>query len=1005
MSSQSPPDPSLNDSAVGKKRPRPDDPPRVSSTESLGLTGMSLEQQQQPAIPNDPIQKLRLEAIFHPKFENEKSSKDIRQEMTQLVKDQKGYLEVTLKHSGSLVLWSGGQRFYSKNSLSNQFTLVAEVLLRQHFERAWRTTSDQDGKSKYEECSRVLEESRLTCAFEVVTSVLGDHGDIPNRDFLILTAVAERSTERFYTTAQVLEFAQRYRLPHNDAWAFTNPSSCEALFRLYDESRETGLASDTVAALSKAAQTHVASMYPHVEFQGDILEGFIIRYIPYGQQSEDSRKVEERLQVVASVAQEILNQVPPSLPSSFELNDSTDLAVNKANIRAIFEELEGPQLGTGVAETFARRLDEILHSSDGGTRRRVHRVSSGSMGIDLPGLTRDLVSVDDRETKRIAQLLQTMSELNKVVTYSLVREHLHPRSPRTLSIIHVMQDQTFFQYQKSKSPGDMNLFRGFCVEVGNHDDTSLNDGVDPLESDESLDDGPFLMLKMKFLPYMVRTFICRNQLNLLKQDSPDAFVRAARQLMDRWGISGEGKAKWLPFLEKWAIFAKGRLEQTADDMPPLSSFSYLRHLELFSEIYNKGQAVAMEEESPNAFRGFVCCVAPTVESSERAAKALANVLECRQVVALGEAAHRWTMQGVVCFGKVDDLLADNRDLLDNVVQYSVIVMYGCADWEIETALKEEPTKKVKEYKGRKRGWEKQSCYAKCDLPMSSVPEDGPPTSEEFQHLVSKIKEASTNARDIRDQDTRSGVLIFFPGIPGCGKSSLLESIGGELQKRLAGRCKDGRARNVSLLAGDIIGKQFWPRLKSDRRKDIPCVTISDKNTPPPSWASVGDTCSATSAFPLAVFPDKSALKTTRILGSRKPDGSYDPDKSHFYPFSLEYLAICMARVLRRKPGSHVGKLDSGTPLAAMIVIMFYSFYRYRSAEEFREDIDGKLKSSGTLDSLDPVELPFMAEDGFEIPEDVKATLTEALQLQVRTELVECGLGFPALTSISLLDWL
>jgi hypothetical protein len=51
------------------------------------------------------IKQLRLEAIFHPKFENESSEKDVRKEMMEKVEKGDGYLEVTLKHSGSLLLW------------------------------------------------------------------------------------------------------------------------------------------------------------------------------------------------------------------------------------------------------------------------------------------------------------------------------------------------------------------------------------------------------------------------------------------------------------------------------------------------------------------------------------------------------------------------------------------------------------------------------------------------------------------------------------------------------------------------------------------------------------------------------------------------------------------------------------------------------------------------------------------------------------------------------------
>jgi hypothetical protein len=56
-------------------------------------------------IRDRKIRQIRLEAIFHPKFENESSDKDIRKEILNRVENGEGYLEVTLKHSGSLLLW------------------------------------------------------------------------------------------------------------------------------------------------------------------------------------------------------------------------------------------------------------------------------------------------------------------------------------------------------------------------------------------------------------------------------------------------------------------------------------------------------------------------------------------------------------------------------------------------------------------------------------------------------------------------------------------------------------------------------------------------------------------------------------------------------------------------------------------------------------------------------------------------------------------------------------
>ena len=52
----------------------------------------------------------------------------------------------------------------------------------------WQISKNPDTAlecSKYDECSKYVQEHRLTLSFEVVTSVLGDHGDNPKHPYLI----------------------------------------------------------------------------------------------------------------------------------------------------------------------------------------------------------------------------------------------------------------------------------------------------------------------------------------------------------------------------------------------------------------------------------------------------------------------------------------------------------------------------------------------------------------------------------------------------------------------------------------------------------------------------------------------------------------------------------------------------------------------------------------------------------------------------------------------------
>ena len=142
---------------------------------------------------------------------------------------------------------------------------------------------------------------------------------------------------------------------------------------------------------------------------------------------------------------------------------------------------------------FAKALEEILAIADKGQRRSVHRLGGGKP-IDLPSLAKGLASKEmnnDRETQRIAELLQTLSNLNKAVTYTMVQEQLpnqQKQVPRILCVIHVHGDQTFLKFQNIKTPEAMNLFRGFCIELNGVDAatmSSLNDTMpSPMDCDE-----------------------------------------------------------------------------------------------------------------------------------------------------------------------------------------------------------------------------------------------------------------------------------------------------------------------------------------------------------------------------------------------------------------------------------------------------------------------------------------------------------------------------------------
>lgn len=1088
-----------------------------------------------PAISS--IKTMRLAAIFHPKFDNEQqcnssnnrsgsstaskskgSQFQIREQMKQRVAiDDAGYLEVTLKHSGSLLLWSGGQHYFSKNSTNNIFTYAGEVLLRQHFMRAnWKNakgTRDNDAgvgfEAAYKECSDYVEAHELTLSFELVTSFLGDHGSKPKRDFLILTAVADRSntmsSPRFYSTAELVALAHRFRLPHNDTWIFaaagpstgiidttttSTATSVDNLFAMYDSHRETGTAETVVTALTDAANCTISSMYPHVDFQGDILEGIVIRYVPYGKddtgkegkrQKHNGEEI-RRLERLSEASQQLRQEIPSDLPASFQLLLSFgDLkpaslqqqqvpAVLYMNIRLLYEEVK-PHL-EGGRDRFESSLEKLLTcSSLPGEQPRlcIDPITAEESNIDIPALAAAILREEETapsyQSRQIAKVIQTLSNLSAQVKYSLFLETaplLNKRSTyaqtcstgveqqqqqqvvtsRILCMINVLHDKTFPKFHRAMVEGDMPLFRGFAISLEkNEASTTTSDSTDQAFGDtgticgkknatvtsmDPLDKGsgeggpglstplagkkteePLLMLKMKFLPYMVRTFCCRNGLHIIRQGrGTDAFVNYCAGLMSsKWSMSYSAQRKWQPFFRGWALYAKacfdgstllstGQDNDKITNLPALTESCYLSHLEHFEELFYSGK---IKIEKPNArpsggssFQGLVIVVALTIDIANVVANEIANELggislrtNLRQISAEEMAKTRLPNGGCICSTTFDGGVP--RKLFNGFSDGIAMLMCHCSDRDIaESSLS---SKEIKKSFGMRKAWNNTKCAYKVELPSFLANENNHDNTVEagirqnivFKEVLMQLLKVSNEIK--KNYDSRIGLLAFFPVIPGCGKSNWVGSSFVENMRATLCKMDKQNPRKVIVKVGDKTSKKFWQSCRQDRFEDGACLYVADKNAPKPSWGQIASICAATKGMAVPVLP-KDAMCTVRVTGIRMSDGTFKSDWSHHYPFSLPFLAVCMARVLQRAPESHDGKLDSASRRACMVVVKFYSFYRNILDDEFCADLHSAFSRVGAL--VAPIEVPFFknGKAGQNLPQDLEEVLVEALQSQV-----------------------
>jgi len=1072
-----------------------------------------------PASPSPPllspekIRRLRLEAIFHPKFENEKKrtasrtagdddDDGVRRQMKDRVRARRGYLEASLKHSGSLLLWSGDDgRFYSKNSMDNRFAMTGELLLRQHFVRAYWNEREQRQQqqrvepieSRYEECGRYVRSHRLTLAFEIVASkVLGDHGQRPRRDFLVLTAVAcrgpppattrnsdnadgnggvgkadrtlNRPRERFYTTEELVRFAQKFRLPHNDCFAFTSPQSADRLFELYDASKAEGTASTVVPALQRCADAHVTSMYQHEQFQGDLLEGLVIRYVPYQNQRQPMGEDEESnndnlttMRELSTRSLEIWNETK-DLPDCHELVRLSSSSMQSSSyppaLATKVRELVDPNVAAAFDENefaveYERKLRDVLRRS--GPRRSLSRgLLEVTNGEGRPELTRreegdcettaieaaatdaayadssvkvtasalplqELLNSNDRETRRIASVVQTLRDMGRAVNYSLYRER-HGEKERWLLVINVLHDTTFQKFEATRKLGDMKLFRGFVVElVLNGDDDDDDDEMrtttdrdapirfqDLVADSDNNEEDQRLMLKMKFLPYMVRTFGVRNGLSGLARHGPDAFLKYVRDLFNRWQMPQEAYSTWQPFFVAWASYAANVIQSqqnpengvkaAAGDtlLPPLSSTWYLDHLEYFERLYREGhvhQLINLRETSNFTFSGLVVVVAQDDGTSAGVADVIKEKVSAKCVSPLKKITPEKLLiscdkgQGIVATTTVEGGLGPVKKLLREKPEAISLVLVGCSEEELSHERDFDDERKRRKIIGMADALLKSKCASVFTLPRPPLTNGVSPellSGDDFDAMVVRLREISDSLQRI---DTRIGLLVFFPGMPGCGKSTLVESSSSALRQQIESICPEGAVpRKVIVQTGDKVSQKYWRLVTKEKLIDRSSVYIADKNAPATAWFDIGSVAAKTKS--LAV-PIVSGLETTRIKGVRALGGELRQTQSEqVFPFSLRYLAVCISRILDRPAGTHHGKLDDGTQRACFVVVKFFWLYRGLTAESFNEVLKHKIFQAGAVCISTGVEVPFFSDVPEGLPEDLEAVLIEAIQAHV-----------------------
>ncbi|KAG7536957.1 tRNA ligase phosphodiesterase [Arabidopsis suecica] len=400
----------------------------------------------------------------------------------------------------------------------------------------------------------------MCISMELVTAVLGDHGQRPLDDYVVVTAVTElgNGKPKFYSTSEIIAFCRKWRLPTNHVWLFSTRKSVTSFFAAFDALCEEGIATSVCRALDEVADISV----------------------PVSSQS--ARDMEN-----------VLRDHPPPPCDGANL----DLGLSLREICAAHRSNEEQQmiaLLRSVGPSFCP--SEVDWFGD----------ESHPKNADKSVITKFLQSQPaDYSTSKLQEMVRLMKEKRLPAAFKCYHnfhraDDISPDNLFYKLVVHVHSDSGFRRYQKEMRhmPSLWPLYRGFFVDINlfksnkGRDlmalksienavkDASENDGQ--REKDGLADGDVNLMIKLKFLTYKLRTFLIRNGLSILFKEGPAAYKTYYLRQMKIWGTS-DGKQKELcKMLDEWATYIR---RKCGNDQ--LSSSTYLSEAEPFLEQYAK----------------------------------------------------------------------------------------------------------------------------------------------------------------------------------------------------------------------------------------------------------------------------------------------------------------------------------------------------------------------------------------------------------------------------------
>ena len=911
----------------------------------------------------DPV-RLRTLACFFPKFsydddanENTSAASTAQSTMREALESGNYQVRISPKHSGSLALWNIEKDFFqAKNSAANLFTVTSQIVLSRVIASSCPGDTLQAKLAAAQQKIQLIKRecSGLCVGMEVVTRGLtGEHGDTPHVNYAVVTSICRAYTNgpgRFFGASEVIEFCCRYGLLWNEAFILTSAAAFQQFCAVHASNLVHGTDSVVIPLLRQLANVHIVAV-PHAELQGELLEGVVVRLEPREATTCDA--------LAARSAQQ------------FSLDALRDFSRDLDDIWS--------QCGQNEELFLSRMKPEVDSLWGSGQITRLSKVDTDAILASIlrmqPAAGSQVAesSAADEETAGIQGLVALMMR-EKLYSQHVRFKGLQLPDGSVCFIVHVLLDKVFATFNRTAPSGSFPLYRGysFIVEKSSTVQSIRISHMHDPPASLSVPSAPSAqlscMFKAKFMPYMIRTFIMRNcglrlcdSISRGNGSAAAEYKTSVTRYIKSWVPPGpmlsEAFGKYFMYLIAWGTFLQagirsGKINPNAFDR----GGSYLSLVAQFDEEMkqrggsSEGAGVADMDDplSGSPSNGCVVFITYPGKVPPECENAFHKLLQAHMgpsavtcdATAVNDCEMLQTpgrLKALVKGGSVILVLVDlvSSSLIRGIEASIASVQH--VTWWVYSGIPGVahpfdglPSGLMKKARALSQKW--INFLSAAILPDQKVV---PPQLAGLNISMDAgfdflFPSAATDLRSLLDPmhaapvyspDRESKVcVVMFPAIPGSGKSTLASS-------RVTKALEASTGFKVDRFDGDdaALKVKFWSKLW-DHINALPLydgkyLIIASKNAPPSSregggnfYRELSNGCPAGVAF-VAALPDDDGMDT--------------------HPFSLQYLALCMSRVVRRTARDHntLFGLD-----AWKISVMFYNFYKDISRERLLRDV-------------------------------------------------------------------